>query len=338
VKPKYFAVAVLLLIFSIVCLLITPFVGIEINGARRYLGVGGFSFQPSELAKLCLVGTVAFLLSKRNARNDTKIFWWITGLTAVTCGIIFVDNGSTAIMLALVIFIMMWIGQVSSKNLLKLLLLGAVAVVLLGTVVVVFPKVFPRGATWIERFKDYGADEDIHSPDFEINDDNFQVSHANIAIANGFPLPKWPGGSVERHYLPQAYSDFIYSIIIEEMGLLGVVLIPLLYLILFIRAGQIANRSDKLFSKFLVMGCSLVLLIQALANMSVAVGLMPVTGQTLPLISRGGTSTIITCIYFGIILSVSRFENPNGAKREEEIATEYVEAKNETITDKEETV
>jgi cell division protein FtsW len=134
-----------------------------------------------------------------------------------------------------------------------------------------------------------------------------------------------PGNSRQRDFLPQAYSDFIFAIIIEELGLAGGMFVLTLYVFLFIRAGIIAGRCDKLFPKLLVMGCALALVSQALANMAVAVNLIPVTGQPLPLVSRGGTSTLVTCAFFGIILSVSRFENERGIRREEEINEELEE-------------
>jgi cell division protein FtsW len=229
-----------------------------------------------------------------------------------------------------IVFLMMIIGQIPFRQIGKLVLyLGVGGALFIGSIFFVpshsIEKYLPRLKTWIERFEDFGNDIDVRDPEFKITDDNYQTSHANIAIANGGVLifGKMPGNSVERDFLPQAYSDFIYAIIIEETGLFGGVFVLLLYVILFVRAGIIANRSDKLFQKFMVMGAALILVTQALANMAVAVGLIPVTGQTLPLISRGGTSIIITCIYFGIILSVSRYDTPKGEEREKIIIEEY---------------
>ncbi len=137
--------------------------------------------------------------------------------------------------------------------------------------------------------------------------DHAQEAHANIAIASSNVVGKIPGNSEQRDYLSQAYSDFIYAIIIEEMGIFGAVLVAMLYIILLFRAGRIASRCERNFPAFLTMGLAILLVMQAMINMLVAVGLFPVTGQPLPLISRGGTSTIITCAYFGMILSVSRY-------------------------------
>jgi cell division protein FtsW len=332
IKPKYFIVLGICLPVAWGLLVATRFLGNSVNGSYRWIDIAGISFQPSEIAKLCLIVFTAFLLSKRKENTDDKIYHWILGATAVTCGIIFIDNGSTAIMLFIIVFLMMLVGQISWKNLGKLVLLLGIVGGLLFCIILFVPsesigKILPRAETWTERFKDFGGQDDVHQEGFTINDDNYQVSHANIAISNGGLIGKMPGNSIERDFLPQAYSDFIYAIIIEETGLVGGLVVLLLYIILFIRAGIIANRSDKLFPKLIVMGAALILVTQALANMAVAVGLIPVTGQTLPLVSRGGTSTIITCIYFGMILSVSRYENLTGVKKEEAIEEELIEAK-----------
>jgi cell division protein FtsW len=277
-----------------------------------------------------LISFTAFVLSKRKDNANDKSFQWILIAAIVTCGIIFIDNGSTALILFGIVFLMMLIGQIPFRQIGKLLLYVGVAAALFAGLIFLVPshsigKYLPRLETWGERFKDFGNDMDVHDPNFKITDDNYQTSHANIAIASGgvLILGKMPGNSVERDFLPQAYSDFIYAIIIEETGLIGGLFVLLLYVILFVRAGIIANRSEKLFPKFMVMGAALILVSQALANMAVAVGLIPVTGQTLPLVSRGGTSILITCIYFGIILSVSRFDNPKGEAREDAIIDEY---------------
>ena len=325
VPPKYFSLLAVFLPFAVFLLIATRAFGSPINDSYRWISIGGVQFQPSEIAKICLVAFTAFCLSKRTDENDTKIFYTIIIAAGITCGIIFIDNGSTAIMLAGIIFLMMFVGQISFKNMGKILLLGGVVVILLFFVIK-NTDLLGRSDTWEGRFKDYGS-VDVHHPNFEINDDNYQVSHARIAVANGGIIGKMPGNSIERDFLPQAYSDFIYAIIIEELGLIGGFVVLLLYVVLFIRAGIIANRTNRLFQKLLIMGAAMILVTQALANMAVAVGLIPVTGQTLPLISRGGTSTLITCIYFGVILSVSRFDNPKGIKREEEIEEEMEEQK-----------
>jgi len=164
---------------------------------------------------------------------------------------------------------------------------------------------FKRAYTWVARIERH-SDKEGKGSKYVINDKNRQEKYGQIAIARGGIFGVMPGNSVERDYLPQAYSDFIYSIIVEEMGLFGGFLVILLYLILLFRAGKIATNCSSVFPAVLVIGLSLMIVIQTFINMSVATSLIPVTGQPLPLISRGGTSILITCIYFGIILGITR--------------------------------
>jgi cell division protein FtsW len=164
---------------------------------------------------------------------------------------------------------------------------------------------FKRAYTWVARIERH-SDKEGKNNKYVINDKNRQEKYGQIAIARGGLFGVMPGNSVERDYLPQAYSDFIYSIIVEEMGLIGGFFVILLYLILLFRAGKIATNCSSVFPAVLVIGLSLMIVIQTFINMSVATSLIPVTGQPLPLISRGGTSILITCIYFGIILGITR--------------------------------
>jgi len=330
IPPKFFKLLIVALPVAWFLLIAVKLFGTSVNGADRWLSIAGVGFQPSEFAKLALIGTTAFILSRRNYLSEKVSFRWIVGLAAITCGIIFIDNFSTAVLLFGIIIFMMFIGQVSMKSLTKLCLALFAAGALFVLAILFLPKdametVFHRGVTWQERIQDFTQKDNNEENKFVITDDNFQVAHAKIAVAQGGVLGKLPGNSKQRHFLPQAYSDFIYAIIIEEMGLIGGIFVIFLYITLFVRSGIIANRSEKLFSKYLVMGSAMLLVMQALANMAVAVNLIPVTGQPLPLISRGGTSTLINCVYIGIILSVSRFDNPKGVKREDEIIQELKE-------------
>ena len=329
VKPRYFSILALALPIVWVLLIATKFLGQSINGADRWIAFGPISFQPSEAAKLCLIATCAFFLAKMNEANAEKMFRYIMIATGITCGIILIDNFSTALLLFGIIFILMFIGQIPKKYLGKLILIGSVS----GSVFIIslfslpeniINNILPRATTWKARIVEFFNKEELPGDPklFKMDDDIYQASHAKIAIAEGRIIGKMPGNSQQRDFLPQAYSDFIFVIIIEELGLIGGILVLLLYVILFVRSGIIAGRCEKLFPKLLVMGCALMIVLQAFANMAVAVGLIPVTGQPLPLISRGGTSTIITCIYLGIILSVSRFENIRGIAREKEIEAE----------------
>jgi cell division protein FtsW len=332
VLPKFFKSFAFLLPIAWVLLIAVKLFGASVNGADRFLSIGGLSFQPSELAKLCLIASVAFILSRRNYISVKSSFHWIVGLSAITCGIIFIDNFSTAALLFGIVIFMMFVGQIPIKLLLKLcLILIATGIIFVLSIYYVptdiMRKVFPRGVTWKERVQDFTQKDNDIEDKYIINDDNYQVAHAKIAVARGGVFGKLPGNSRERNFLPQAYSDFIYAIIIEELGLIGGIFVLFLYITLFVRSGIIANRSEKLFSKYIVMGSAMLLVVQALTNMAVAVNLIPVTGQPLPLVSRGGTSTLINCVYFGIILSVSRYDNPKGTQREEEIVKELEEEK-----------
>lgn len=319
---KYFPLFIILMPISIVMLLVTPFIGVNTNDAHRWLEIFGLQFQPSECAKLACVVFVAFMLSKRGTFTEKQIYKYTLIAVGVTCALIFPENFSTAVMLFGVCFLMMFIGQVSFVKLAKLAGVLMLALVLFVGLLKFTPAAIvqympDRVITWqarMERFLDGHKEEE---GDYKITDENYQVSHAKIAIARGGIVGQLPGHSIQRDFLPQAYSDFIYAIIIEELGLIGGVFVLLLYIMLLFRVGMIARKCDKLFPKFLVLGCGLLLVVQALANMAVAVNLIPVTGQPLPLVSRGGTSTVISCVYFGLILSVSRFGAHIGEEEDE---------------------
>lgn len=332
---KFFPVFIALLPISALMLILTPFIGVEANDAHRWLEIFGVQFQPSEFGKLACIVFVAFMLSKRNKITEEQMFKYILIGVGLTCLLILPENFSTGIMLFGICFMMMFIGEISLSKLLKLagvLVLGVVLLVALlkllpdQTVKDYFPDRLGTVKARIERFSS-GDDDFDENGVYKITDDNYQVSHAKIAIARGGVFGQMPGHGQQRDFLPQAYSDFIYAIIIEELGLVGGFFVLMLYVMLLVRVGMIARKCDKLFPKFLVLGCGLLVVVQALANMAVAVSLFPVTGQPMPLVSRGGTSTLISCIYFGIILSVSRFGAGMGNEEEEELAeTEEGEA------------
>ncbi len=313
VPYKYFSALIFVLFGSVILLLLTPYIGQKINGADRWITIMGISLQPSEIAKISLMGTIAFLLSKQNSENEKTLFKWMIGLMLGVTFIIAIDNLSTALLLFIVCYILMFIGNVKFMRLLKVALIGIAAIALFILLLKVIPNewtkapMLKRVSTWQARIDRFGSDNTDGESYYQITDDNYQVSHSKIAIANGGVFGKFPGNSKERDFLPQAYSDFIYSIILEEMGLLGGTFVLILYIIILMRAGKIARKTDKLFPKYLILGSALMLVMQAFVNMAVAVDLIPVTGQPLPLISRGGTSTLITCAYFGIILSADRF-------------------------------
>ncbi|MCR5644392.1 MAG: FtsW/RodA/SpoVE family cell cycle protein [Prevotella sp.] len=342
VPCRYFKLMTLpMLIVSLFTLVWVLVGGESINGANRVISLMGFTFQPSELAKGTMVLYTAQILSatQREDGADKMAFKWILVALCIATFLIGIENLSTAALLFAVIFLMMFIGRVPLSQLGKLL--GGVAVlgVLFLTLVMTLGSmdesanesmtevvadsqqpssdsevdkdaikgggVFHRFATWRNRILKHFNKEDVPPEEYNM-EENFQVGHANIAIVSSNVIGRGPGNSVERDYLPQAFSDFIYAIIIEEMGIIGATAVVLLYLILLYRTARIASRCENNFPAFLAMGLALLLVIQAMFNMLVAVGLAPVTGQPLPLISKGGTSTIINCVYIGAILSVSR--------------------------------
>ncbi len=301
------------LALSVVLLILVIFKGKSENNASRWLEIAGIQFQPSEIAKLSVIIVAADFISriKNNKTDEKKYFWRTIIMLGVICTLIVLDNLSTAIILFLVVYIMMFIGRISIKR------LGLLAVSLLVLMVIGYgvlkaiPKdtsmgIFKRGTTWVARIDRHLHSDDNVKDNSLITDDNRQVQYGKIAVAKGGFFGVFPGNSEVRDYLPQAYSDFIYAIIIEEMGMFGGIGVILLYVILLFRAGRIATKSPTVFPAVLVIGLSLMIVIQALINMAVATNLIPVTGQPLPLISRGGTAILITCIYFGIILGITR--------------------------------
>lgn len=331
IPSRFFSVLLLGLPISIILLVITMAMGADVNGAQRWLGVGAFTIQPSEFAKISAIGFVAFFLSKMKVENENWIFKTLIIGVGITCILIAPENLSTACLLFGVCFLMMFIGQVSLFRLGKIVLVGVAALLLLVGSLTLLPESFiknylpSRLSTWKARIDRHSDDqqeinEDGSVAQFKITDENYQVAHAKIAIANG-GIIGLPGSGTERDFLPQAYSDFIFAIILEETGLLGGLFVLLLYVALMVRCGILASKCEKKFQRYLILGAGLMLTIQALANMAVAVNLIPVTGQPLPLISRGGTSTIITCAYFGIILACSsRLNNDEHEDVDESIA------------------
>lgn len=331
VPSRFFSVLLLGLPISAILLIVTMFMGQDVNGAQRWLGVGAFTIQPSEFAKISAIGFVAFFLSKINPNNESWIFKTLIIGIGGLCILIAPENLSTACLLFGVCFILMFIGQVSLKKLGFIALTGIAAVVLLFGSLTLLPESVAkeylpdRLATWKNRIERHSDEENKSmlnedgSIAYKITDENYQVSHAKIAIANG-GIIGLPGSGTERDFLPQAYSDFIFAIILEETGLLGGLFVLLLYVALMFRCGVLASKCEKKFPRYLILGSALILTIQALANMAVAVNLIPVTGQPLPLVSRGGTSTIITCAYFGIILACSSKINDEHEDVDESIA------------------
>ena len=325
--------------------------GESINGANRVISLpGGITFQPSEIAKGTMVLITAQILSamQREEGADKKAFKYILWIVVPTAALIGIENLSTAALLFAVIFLMMFIGRVPMVQMGKLV---GVATVLIGiflalvltlgsigasqestsqtvetvngqttdTKVIKGGGVLHRFVTWRNRIIKHLDKKDISPEEYDLDKDA-QVAHANIAIVSSNIIGKGPGQSVERDFLSQAFSDFIFAIVIEELGIIGATFVVFLYIVLLYRTARIASRCENNFPAFLAMGLALLLVVQAVFNMLVAVGIAPVTGQPLPLISKGGTSTIINCAYIGAILSVSR----SAKKREPKIAVKEI--------------
>lgn len=348
IKCRYFKIATLpALVLSVLMLIGVLLTGGVTNGASRWIEVMGIQFQPSELGKGALVLAVAQILSAMQTETGAakKAFKYILFLSAAIIIPISFENLSTALLASLTVLLMMFVGRVPLKQIGKLLGVGALTVVFaLALVMAVgtdeeknapkqnlteqttlveeeteenfIGKLFHRADTWKARINRFLNNEYVAPKDYDLDKDG-QIGHANIAIASSNILGKGPGNSNERDFLSQAFSDFIYAIIIEEMGIIGAFFVAFLYIVILMRSGQIAGRCENSFPAFLAMGIAFLLVTQALFNMAVAVGLAPVTGQPLPLISKGGTSTIINCLYIGMLLSISRFAK----KRDNDMAT-----------------
>ena len=315
--------------------------GQSINGANRVIQLPGFTFQPSELAKGTLVLATAQILSAMQRPDgsgaDPKALRYILIVSVPAVMLIAIENLSTGILLFGVIYIMMFIGRVPMLQMGKLtgvlFLMAGLFMALVFSMAsldkegreidaqetelvekpvvaeiherTAFESVTHRFWTWKNRLTKRSKTKGVSPEEYDIKG-NYQVAHANFAIASSNLVGKGPGNSVERDYLPQAFSDFIFAIIIEEIGLIGAIAVVLLYVILLFRVARIAGRCENNFPAFLIMGLTLLLVCQAVINMMVATDFGIVTGQPLPLISKGGTSTIVNCAYIGAILSVSR--------------------------------
>lgn len=310
--------------FSVLCLYLmlvpgNPFV-VTINGAGRWFRLLGFTFQPSELAKLGLVIVIADQLSRIQSEADKRYFFYRTLIiTLVTVFPIMTGNLSTAILICLIVGILWFLAKVPWKYILTTLAI-AISMLVAGYMLVEFGFVRPgrslggpfgRAITWVKRIDKSIAESKQSDAQFRLTDENYQRSIAKVAVARGgiSPIGVLPGNSQERDYLPLAYADYIFAIIVEETGIFGAAALIFLYLAILFRACLISSRFGNYAASLMVMGLALMLTCQALISMMVAVGLGPVTGQPLPLISRGGTSVLITSIYFGIILAVSREQN-----------------------------
>jgi cell division protein FtsW len=332
-------------IISIALLLLTPALGRDVNGAMRSISIGGFEIQSIEISKVAIVILFAEILGFYNTHYKNamslKPFCIMSGILGVFCFLVMIQNFSTAFILFIVTILMMIIGRVSLKYVFSLI---GVVIVLAGFFIgtsylfKIDNGITKRVNTWVGRIDQYSATEtdDKGNTTIVIDDKNRQIMNSKIAIANGIK-PCGPGNSVQRDYLALAYSDFVYAVIIEEYGMYGGIFIILLYVIILARAGKIARqcKQEEATESLLVMGLALNIVIQAFINMSVATEFGPVTGQTLPLISRGGMSLLVTALSFGLILGVSAH---NKERMEKEQATTQTASDPKIETNKTENV
>jgi cell division protein FtsW len=318
----YFSMAGLLLIGAVGLLILTFAFGSRVNEATRWLVIPGtgFKLQTSDIAKVALVLYLARTLAKYQDKlnNFMLVTKYLIFPVAIVCGLILPENLSTALMIFGISLIIMFIGRVPFKFLLAYVGMGFVGVILFAMVLTVVTK-DNRVQVWknrIEHFFSGAVDED----------GDYQSNQAKIAISTGGLFGKAPGKSTQRNMLPQSNSDFIFAIIIEEYGLLfGAIPLILAYMILLFRGITIAKKCETAYPAFLVMGLIVMIVVQAILNMLVAVGLFPVTGQTLPMVSWGRTSVLVMSFSIGAILSVSRVVNArikNEELPEEEIRDE----------------
>lgn len=315
IKFKYFAkIGVLGFVISIVLLILVFIMGVTVNGASRWLSIAGFQFQPSDIAKLSILLFMARQLSKyRNEIKDfKKLFLYVLAPLVVICALILPNNFSTSALIFLNGLVLMYVAHVKVKYIASIIGIGLFSSLLIYGFVKTYPestnKIMPRSSTWVSRIDSY-----ISTEKKQELDKDYQQQQALVAIYNGGFSGVGPGKSTQRNILPYSSSDFIFAIMVEEYGFIMGALIPiLLYLILFYRALRIAIKITSVFGGLLCVGLMFSLVFQAFVNMLVSVGFLPVTGQTLPLISMGGTSILFTCITVGIILSVSNDTSDRG--------------------------
>ncbi len=318
--PYYSRISQLALFIAIPLLIFTLFKGTTIHEANRWitLPVVNITFQSSDFAKLALVMYLARVLTRKQSyiKNLHAAFIPAVAPVLLVCALILPANFSTAAILFTTCIMLMFIARVRVRHIMSLIVVGVAGVALFLAIMMALPE-SGRAVTWQSRINTFINQE---------QGDTYQADQAKIAIATGGVIGKLPGNSTQRNYLPQAYSDFIYAIIIEEYGLIGGFMVLLFYLIILYRGIKIAHNSPGTFGALLAAGLSFGLVFQAMVNMAVAVNLLPITGQPLPLVSMGGTSLWFTSLSLGIILSVSR-----ASASEDTVNQTIPNAQNETV-------
>ncbi|MBO7616497.1 MAG: FtsW/RodA/SpoVE family cell cycle protein [Bacteroidales bacterium] len=340
---RYAKIALLLMIPCLALLLYTLVFGRNINDASRSINVGGFSFQPSEMAKIILITYLArqLIMMEGSVYNFKDFLLRLALPILVTAALIFSENLSTAVILVTVCMVLLFIGRVKFLHLLALVGLCIVGMgaylgydaiktnvenkhrraaqqetMVIGEKTEVFKEKQNRIQTWSNRLKSMGEDKESVDP---FDDKHMQRTYADIAVASSSIFGKGPGKSEQRNFLPHPYSDFIFAIIIEEYGLIGAVVVLLLYLILFTRVLRIVIKRPLTFGSLMAFGLGFLVILQAMVNMGVSIGLLPVTGQPLPFVSMGGTSLMATGLILGMILSVTRYMEDENMNKEQEL-------------------
>lgn len=344
INYKHYAkIALLLMIPCLALLVYTLVFGRNINDASRSINVGGFSFQPSEMAKIILITYLArqLVMMGDNMYRFKDFLLKLALPILVTAALIFSENLSTAVILVAVCIVLLFIGRVKFLHILALvglcvagmgmyLLFDAVKTSIdnkhtkkehtealtIGEAKGEFKEKQNRIQTWSNRIKSMGEDKESIDP---FDDKHMQRTYANIAVASGSLFGKGPGKSEQRNFLPHPYSDFIYAIIIEEYGLLGGIVVLMLYIFLFTRVIRIIGKRPLTFGGLMAFGLGFLIILQAMVNMGVSIGLLPVTGQPLPFVSMGGTSLMATGLILGMILSVTRSMEEEEMTKEQEI-------------------
>ncbi|MBR6928852.1 MAG: FtsW/RodA/SpoVE family cell cycle protein [Bacteroidales bacterium] len=340
---RYAKLALLLMIPCLALLLYTLVFGRNINDASRSINLGGFSFQPSEMAKIILVTYLArqIIMMEGSVYLFKDFLVKLALPILLTAALIFSENLSTAVILIAVCMVLLFIGRVKFLHIMALVGLCVVGMgaylgydaiktniqnnhgmkaqqeaVARGEEAITYKVKQNRIQTWSNRLKSMGEDKEKIDP---FDDKHLQRTYADIAVASSSVFGKGPGKSEQRNFLPHPYSDFIYAIIIEEYGLIGAVIVLLLYVILFTRVLRIVIKRPLTFGALMAFGLGFLIILQAMINMGVSIGLLPVTGQPLPFVSMGGTSLMATGLILGMILSVTRSMEDEEMNKEQEI-------------------
>ena len=300
--------------------------GTRLNDSARWISIMGMTFQPMELAKMGLIMMTSRILANNQNEDgtDSAAFKEILKYSVLPIAIILKENLSSAVLLSGAIFLMMFIGRIEKRLLLRTIGVGAVVGICGLSNILMTPESAAKSGsfgnkivTWKHRITDAFNSDPITAEEYE--NDNEQRTYSHIAVASSHLIGCGPGNSIQRDFIPHAQSDYIFAVIIEELGLLGGILVVLLYLILLYRCGKIAKNCDDPYPAFLAMGIGMIIVMQALLHMYISVGNF-VTGQPLPLLSQGGTSVIINCIYIGFVLSISRYANQKNKSTEAAIS------------------